>query len=68
MFVQENWERFLPHFKKRNIQRKKTKILKKPKSKSLFPPEQVGENVVSCALAPVQFFFVVNRHREKRIS
>ncbi|CEM32714.1 unnamed protein product [Vitrella brassicaformis CCMP3155] len=35
---EENWDRFLPHFKKRNVQRKKTKIVKK-KDKPLFPPE-----------------------------
>mmetsp|Transcript_97246 Transcript_97246/g.275138 ORF Transcript_97246/g.275138 Transcript_97246/m.275138 type:complete len:374 (-) Transcript_97246:42-1163(-) len=34
----ENWDRFLPHFKKRNIQRKKTKI-KKKKTKDVFPPQ-----------------------------
>jgi len=35
----ENWDRFLPHFKKRNVQRKKKKIMKK-KSKDVFPPQQ----------------------------
>ncbi|XP_055381632.1 uncharacterized protein LOC129612151 [Condylostylus longicornis] len=34
----ENWDRFLPHFKKRNTQRKKRKIEKK-KGKQLFPPD-----------------------------
>jgi len=34
----ENWERFLPHFKTRNLQRKKVKITKK-KTKDVFPPE-----------------------------
>jgi ribosomal RNA assembly protein len=34
----ENWDRFLPHFKKRNVQRKKTKV-KKKKSKDVFPPQ-----------------------------
>jgi len=36
----ENWERFLPNFKKQNIKRKKRKIEKKDKNKSLFPPPQ----------------------------
>lgn len=42
----ENWDRFLPHFKKQNVKRKKTKDNKekndkKKKSKSTpFPPEQ----------------------------
>eukprot|EP00929_Paragymnodinium_shiwhaense_P109020 TRINITY_DN75386_c0_g1_i1.p1 TRINITY_DN75386_c0_g1~~TRINITY_DN75386_c0_g1_i1.p1 ORF type:complete len:391 (+),score=121.96 TRINITY_DN75386_c0_g1_i1:84-1256(+) len=35
----ENWDRFLPHFKKRNVQRKKQKVVKK-KSKEVFPPQQ----------------------------
>jgi len=35
----QNWERFLPQFKKRNVQRKKQKIRKK-KSKDVFPPQQ----------------------------
>lgn len=35
----ENWERFLPKFKKRNVQRKKIKIVQKEKSP--FPPEQL---------------------------
>lgn len=36
----ENWERFLPHFKKHNIKRKKQKKVKKTKKYSPFPPEQ----------------------------
>ena len=35
----ENWERFMPKFKKRNVQRKKIKI--QPKERSPFPPEQL---------------------------
>ncbi|CAE7681560.1 KRR1 [Symbiodinium sp. CCMP2592] len=36
----ENWDRFLPHFKNRNVQRKKTKDKKaKKKSKDVFPPQ-----------------------------
>ncbi|EER18953.1 Ribosomal RNA assembly protein mis3, putative [Perkinsus marinus ATCC 50983] len=37
----ENWDRFLPHFKNRNVQRKKQKKIAKKKSKELFPPEQL---------------------------
>merc|ERR1712136_352817 len=33
----ENWERFLPSFKKRNVQRKKLKV-KKKKNRDVFPP------------------------------
>lgn len=35
----ENWDRFLPHFKNRNVQRKKLKAKKKKKSKEVFPPQ-----------------------------
>ncbi|CBZ52768.1 putative ribosomal RNA assembly protein [Neospora caninum Liverpool] len=38
--VAENWERFLPQFKKRNVQRKARRAEVKKKNKSLFPPEQ----------------------------
>jgi len=36
---EENWERFLPHFKKRNVQRKKVKS-KKKKTREVFAPQQ----------------------------
>ncbi len=36
----EDWQRFLPHFKKRNVKRKKTEI-KKKKEYTPFPPEQL---------------------------
>jgi len=35
----ENWERFLPHFKNRNVQRKKKVKKVKKKSKDVFPPQ-----------------------------
>merc|ERR1719343_1840328 len=36
----ENWDRFLPHFKNRNVQRKKQKAKKiKKKTKDVFPPQ-----------------------------
>merc|ERR1712113_633247 len=35
---EENWDRFLPHFRKRNVQRKKVKA-KKKKVKDVFPPQ-----------------------------
>lgn len=36
----QNWDRFLPHFKKRNVQRKKQKIKKNKNKKEVFPPQQ----------------------------
>jgi ribosomal RNA assembly protein len=38
--VDEDWARFLPQFKKRNIKRKKVEI-KKKKEYTPFPPEQL---------------------------
>ena len=35
----ENWERFLPRFKKRNVQRRKPGVIKK-KEYTPFPPPQ----------------------------
>ncbi|GIX63619.1 ribosomal rna assembly protein mis3, putative [Babesia caballi] len=37
--LQENWERFLPQFKKRSVKRRKVKVVKK-KSTGLLLPEQ----------------------------
>ena len=41
--VNENWDRFLPHFKKQNVKRKKVakEQRKKAKEYSPFPPEQL---------------------------
>ncbi|CDW83938.1 ribosomal rna assembly protein mis3 [Stylonychia lemnae] len=36
----ENWDRFLPHFKKQNVKRKQKKVDKKKKDYTPFPPEQ----------------------------
>jgi ribosomal RNA assembly protein len=36
----ENWDRFLPHFKKQNVKRKAKKQVKKKKEYTPFPPEQ----------------------------
>lgn len=46
----ENWERFLPQFKKRNIKKKKVKGLKEKKQKkeenyNPFPPEQLPRKI-----------------------
>lgn len=36
----ENWERFLPNFKKRNVQRKKPKAVQEKREYTPFPPAQ----------------------------
>ncbi|ORZ35612.1 hypothetical protein BCR44DRAFT_44573 [Catenaria anguillulae PL171] len=46
---EENWDRFLPKFRKRNVQTKKPKDAKKPKvseeEKPLFPPAQLPRKI-----------------------
>ena len=37
----ENWERFLPQFKKQNVKRKKVKQERRKKEYTPFPPEQL---------------------------
>jgi len=34
----ENWERFLPKFKKKNVKRRKPKVVRKKQSYTPFPP------------------------------
>ncbi|SCL97350.1 KRR1 small subunit processome component, putative [Plasmodium chabaudi chabaudi] len=44
----ENWEKYLPNFKKRNVQRKKIKQKlekKNGKKKSIFPPDQLPRKI-----------------------
>jgi len=36
----ENWDRFLPHFKKQNVKRKKVQKERQEKKYTPFPPEQ----------------------------
>ena len=36
--TQENWDRFLPEFKKKNVQRKKPHVVKEKKAYTPFPP------------------------------
>ncbi|KAK9863254.1 hypothetical protein WJX84_008705 [Apatococcus fuscideae] len=41
----ENWDRFLPKFKKKNVQRKKAKVQIKKKEYTPFPPPQLPSKV-----------------------
>jgi len=45
---EENWERFLPKFKKKNVKRKKPVIQKKKKDYTPFPPPQQPRKVSMC--------------------
>mmetsp|Transcript_22814 Transcript_22814/g.60248 ORF Transcript_22814/g.60248 Transcript_22814/m.60248 type:complete len:396 (+) Transcript_22814:55-1242(+) len=59
----QNWDRFLPHFKKRNVQRKKQKVMKK-KSKDVFPPQQQPRK--EDLLMESGEYFLDEQEREKR--
>lgn len=43
--AEENWERFLPKFKKKNVQRKKPKKVREDKAYTPFPPPQQPSKV-----------------------
>jgi ribosomal RNA assembly protein len=66
----ENWERFLPHFKKKNVKSKKPKPeKKKPEAKSPFPPPQPPSKI-DLALESGEYFLNQEqrkaREKEKR--
>ena len=42
---EENWERFLPRFKKKNVRRKKPAFVAKKKDYTPFPPPQQPSKV-----------------------
>ncbi len=41
----ENWDRFLPEFRKKNVQRKKPRVINEKKEYTPFPPEQTPRKV-----------------------
>merc|ERR1719262_1536622 len=63
----ENWDRFLPHFKKRNVQRKKQKI-KKKKSKEVFPPQPTPRKEDIMMETGEYFLNEQERDQKKRIE
>ena len=60
----ENWDRFLPKFKGKTVQRKKPKVKKEKKSKSLFPPLPTPSKV-DIALESGEYFLSESQKREK---
>jgi len=62
--VNENWDRFLPKFKSKNVQRKKTKI-KEKKPYTPFPPQQT-ESKVDKQLASGEYFLKKDEQAEKK--
>eukprot|EP00746_Dinoflagellata_sp_MGD_P005308 gnl/MRDRNA2_/MRDRNA2_110289_c0_seq1.p1 gnl/MRDRNA2_/MRDRNA2_110289_c0~~gnl/MRDRNA2_/MRDRNA2_110289_c0_seq1.p1 ORF type:complete len:404 (-),score=124.86 gnl/MRDRNA2_/MRDRNA2_110289_c0_seq1:130-1290(-) len=63
----ENWDRFLPHFKSRNVQRKKQK-LKKKKEKPLFPPQQTPRKEDLLMESGEYFMTEQERLRKKKVE
>jgi len=43
--MQENWDRFLPQFKKKNVQRRKPHVVKDKRVYTPFPPAQQPSKV-----------------------
>ena len=41
----ENWDRFLPKFKHKNVQRRKPRKVREEKERPLFPPPQTPSKV-----------------------
>lgn len=62
----QNWERFLPKFKNKNVQRKKTKV-KEKKEYTPFPPSQ-AESKVDKQLASGEYFLKKDEHIVRKMS
>lgn len=64
----ENWDRFLPRFKNRNVQRKKQKIIKKKKSDNVFPPQPTPRKEDLLMESGEYFLNEQERQQKKRIE
>ncbi|AWU74019.1 KRR1 small subunit processome component [Pichia kudriavzevii] len=65
----ESWDRFLPQFKKRNVQRKKTKQSKEKKEKvyTPFPPQQLPRKV-DLAIESGEYFLSKKEKKVKELQ
>ncbi|CAL5225309.1 g8110 [Coccomyxa viridis] len=61
---EENWERFLPKFKKKNVKRKKPVIQKKKKDYTPFPPLQLPRKV-DLQLESGEYFLAQDERAER---
>lgn len=59
----ESWDRFLPHFKKRNVKQKKKIIDKRKKEYTPFPPAQT-KSKIDLQLESGEYF--LNKKNEKK--
>lgn len=62
----ENWERFLPKFKSKNVPRKQPKKKEKKKPYTPFPPPQI-ESKIDRELATGEYFLKDNQKKAKRL-
>lgn len=62
--VNENWDRFLPKFKKRNVQRRKPKKVREKKDYTPFPPPQQPSKV-DLALESGEYFMSQEQKAER---
>jgi ribosomal RNA assembly protein len=60
----ESWDRFLPHFKKRNVKSKKRVIEKPKKDYTPFPPAQT-KSKIDLQLESGEYFLNKNKKEEK---
>ncbi|CAK89719.1 unnamed protein product (macronuclear) [Paramecium tetraurelia] len=61
----ENWDRFLPHFKKQNQKRKK--VIKKKKEYTPFPPEQQPRKE-DLLMASGEYFLNEKQRQQKKLE
>jgi ribosomal RNA assembly protein len=65
--AQESWDRFLPQFKKRNVQRKTTKPKSHKVTKSVFPPQPLPRKE-DIAMASGEYFLSEEARKEKKLK
>jgi ribosomal RNA assembly protein len=63
--AQESWERFLPNFKRSNVQRKKPKKQKEKKKYTPFPPPQ-PESKIDKELSSGEYFMKESQRIERK--
>ena len=64
----ENWDRFLPHYKSKNLSnRKKPKVVNRKKDYTPFPPPQ-PESKIDKQLASGEYFLNDNEKRAKKMK
>ena len=63
----ESWDRFLPKFKKKNVQRKKPKVIRQKKEYTPFPPAQTPSKV-DLQIESGEYFLSQKARRAKKFE